>query len=146
MPTSSFTACAAVPLPNPPDPTGPLLDRRTRRTPAAEPPHGKPVRHTASTSVTGRRWTFEEIIQTSRKSAALDQHQVSVWTSWHRWAILAMLSHAFLTVPPTTIGESLPPITVNETGDCLTRSSACQPRTGQKFAYVNCWAQWVTAR
>jgi hypothetical protein len=33
--------------------------------------------------------------------AALDEHQVRRWTSWHRWTILAMLAHAFLAVTAT---------------------------------------------
>ena len=36
--------------------------------------------------------------QAAKGLAALDQHQVRAWTSWHRWTILAMLAHAFLAV------------------------------------------------
>ena len=41
---------------------------------------------------------FEEDFQTGKELAGLDRHQVRRWTSWHRWATLALLVHAFLTV------------------------------------------------
>lgn len=40
----------------------------------------------------------EEDFQTGKGLTGLDQHQVRTWTSWHRWATLALLAHAFLTV------------------------------------------------
>jgi hypothetical protein len=33
-----------------------------------------------------------------KELAALDEHQVRGWTSWHRWTILALLARAFLSV------------------------------------------------
>ena len=48
--------------------------------------------------VAGSRWAVEEDFQTGKELTALDQHQVRTWTSWHRWATLALLAHAFLTV------------------------------------------------
>lgn len=48
--------------------------------------------------VAGRRWTVEESFQTGKGLTGLDQHQVRTWTSWHRWTILVMLAHAFLTI------------------------------------------------
>jgi SRSO17 transposase len=72
--------------------------------------------------VAGRRWTVEENFQTCKELAALDQHQVRTWTSWHRWTILAMLAHAFLTITaadqrdqPGPSDNGLLPLTVNET-------------------------------
>ncbi|MFW0797811.1 IS701 family transposase [Gordonia sp. CPCC 205515] len=53
--------------------------------------------------VAGRRWTVEESFQSSKGLTGLDQHQVRTWRSWHRWTILVMLAHAFLTV--TTIAQ-----------------------------------------
>ena len=53
--------------------------------------------------VAGRRWTVEESFQSSKGLAGLDQHQVRTWTSWHRWTILVLLAHAFLTV--TTVAH-----------------------------------------
>jgi hypothetical protein len=32
----------------------------------------------------------------------LDEHQVRRWTSWYRWATLAMLASAFLTIAAAT--------------------------------------------
>jgi sensor domain CHASE-containing protein len=37
----------------------------------------------------------------------LDQHQVRRGTSWHRWATLAMLAHAFLTVTAAAVLDHL---------------------------------------
>jgi hypothetical protein len=52
--------------------------------------------------VAGRRWTVEEAFQTGKGLTGLDQHQVRRWTSWHRWTVMAMLAHAFLTVVAST--------------------------------------------
>ena len=78
-----------------------LLVRRNRRT-------GKrayyrcfspaPVPLTTLVRVAGSRWAVEEDFQTGKELTGLDQHQVRTWTSWHRWATLALLAHAFLTV------------------------------------------------
>lgn len=46
--------------------------------------------------VAGRRWTVEEMSQSGKGLTGLDEHQVRRWASWHRWATLAMLAHAFL--------------------------------------------------
>jgi SRSO17 transposase len=78
-----------------------LLVRRHRRT-------GKrayyrcyapaPVPLTTLVRVASSRWAVEEDFQTSKELTGLDQHQVRRWTSWHRWATLTLLAHAFLTV------------------------------------------------
>jgi SRSO17 transposase len=49
--------------------------------------------------VTGSRWKIEDEIAAGKELAALDEHQVRSWTSWHRWTILALLACAFLAVP-----------------------------------------------
>ena len=46
----------------------------------------------------GSRWKVEEGFAACKELAALDEHQVRSWTSWHRWTILALLACAFLTV------------------------------------------------
>ena len=46
----------------------------------------------------GSRWKVEEGFAACKELAALDQHQVRIWTSWHRWTILALLACAFLAV------------------------------------------------
>ena len=58
----------------------------------------QPVPLAALVRVAGQRWRVEESFQTGKGLTGLDQHQVRRWTSWHRWATLAMLAHAFLTV------------------------------------------------
>ena len=57
-----------------------------------------PVPLTTLVRVAGTRWTVEEDFQTGKELTGLDQHQVRRWTSWHRWATLTLLAHAFLTV------------------------------------------------
>ena len=44
------------------------------------------------------RWQIEDGFAGGKELAALDEHQVRTWTSWHRWTILALLAHAFLSV------------------------------------------------
>ena len=48
--------------------------------------------------VAGSRWKIEDGFAAGKELAALDEHQVRSWTSWHRWTILALLAHAFLSV------------------------------------------------
>jgi SRSO17 transposase len=38
--------------------------------------------------VAGSRWKTEDGFAASKELAALDEHQVRSWTSWHRWTIL----------------------------------------------------------
>jgi hypothetical protein len=57
--------------------------------------------------------------------AALDEHQVRSWTSWHRWPILALLACAFLSVQAATQpgedhDDQLIPLTRNEIRRLLT--------------------------
>lgn len=57
-----------------------------------------PVTVAQLVSVAGTRWKIEESFAATKELAALDEHQVRTWTSWHRWSLLAMLAHAFLSV------------------------------------------------
>jgi len=82
-----------------------LLIRRNRRTKElafyrcyAPTPVALPV----LVRVAGTRWRVEESFQTSKGLTGLDQHQARRWVSWHRWTVLAMLAHAFLTVIAST--------------------------------------------
>nr|WP_324199167.1 IS701 family transposase [Nocardia amamiensis] len=61
-----------------------------------------PVTLATLVKVAGRRWSTEENFQTAKTLTGLDQHQVRGWRSWHRWTLLAMLAHAFLTVLAVT--------------------------------------------
>jgi len=56
----------------------------------------RPVPLAVLVGVAGRRWTVEETSQSGKGLAGLDEHQVRRWTSWYRWATLAMLAHALL--------------------------------------------------
>jgi SRSO17 transposase len=49
-------------------------------------------------TVAGSRWKIEDGFAGGKDLAGLDEHQVRSWTSWHRWTILALLAHAFLSV------------------------------------------------
>lgn len=108
-----------------PDPRGEhrLLIRRARRTGELAfyrcwTP--EPVPAAALVRVAGMRWRVEENIQAGKELAALDEHQVRAWTSWHRWTVLAMLAHAFLAVTAATerirpgVIRQLIPLTCNE--------------------------------
>jgi SRSO17 transposase len=66
----------------------------------AHAPHPVPLAELVR--VAGTRWKIEEGFAGSKELAALDQHQVRGWTSWHRWTLLAMLAHAFLSVMTAT--------------------------------------------
>ncbi len=103
-----------------------------------------PVPLSALVRVAGRRWAVEETIQTCKELAALDEHQVRRWTSWHRWTVLAMLAHAFLaalaagardTSPP----DGLLPLTVNETRRLFT---ALIGRTTATLSHTLHWSSW----
>ena len=56
----------------------------------------------ALVKVAGTRWRIEESFQSGKELAGLDEHQVRRWRSWHRWTVLAMLAHAFLSVMTAT--------------------------------------------
>ena len=93
----------------------------------------------------GRRWTVEEDFQASKGLAALDEHQVRTWTSWHRWVTLAMLALAFLTIaalaehaqPPPA---GLIPLTRNEIAH-LAAALIIQPGRDARD-----WLRWSTWR
>jgi len=59
--------------------------------------HG-PVPLAQLVKAAGTRWKIEDGFAASKELAALDDHQVRSWTSWHRWTILALLACAFLAV------------------------------------------------
>ena len=58
----------------------------------------RPVPLAQLVRVAGSRWKVEDGFASGKELAALDEHQVRSWTSWHRWTILALLAHAFLSV------------------------------------------------
>jgi SRSO17 transposase len=122
-----------------------LLVRRNRRTGelayyrAFSP---TPVRLTALVKVAGTRWQIEESFQSGKELTALDEHQVRRWTSWHRWTVLAMLAHAFLSVMTTTTppdpDNGLIPLTRNEIRRLLTAANA----TISHATHTLRWSTW----
>jgi len=69
----------------------------------------RPVPLAVLVRVAGRRWTVEETFQSGKGLTGLDEHQVRRWTSWYRWATLAMLAHAFLAVTAASERTQHPP-------------------------------------
>ncbi len=45
-----------------------------------------PVTLKTPVTVAGSRWRIEDCFAGTKELAALDQHQVRTWTSWHRWS------------------------------------------------------------
>ena len=97
--------------------------------------------------VAGTRWKIEEGFAGGKELAALDEHQVRTWTSWHRWTVLAMLAHAFLSVMTTSTPDEpaadeyradLIPLTRNEIRRLFT-SLLSRP---QPTAFLLRWSQW----
>jgi SRSO17 transposase len=62
----------------------------------AHAPHPVPLAQLVK--VAGSRWKVEDGFAGSKELTGLDEHQVRSWASWHRWTILALLAHAFLSV------------------------------------------------
>jgi hypothetical protein len=58
----------------------------------------RPITLAALVKVAGLRWTIEENFQAGKGLTGLDEHQARRWTSWYRWATLAMLAAAALTI------------------------------------------------
>ncbi|WP_439330239.1 hypothetical protein [Glycomyces arizonensis] len=90
----------------------------------------------------GMRWRIEETFQSAKELAALDEHQVRTWTSWHRWITLAMLAYAFLAITRThETGPDEPemiPLTCNEIRHILV--SAIAPDLGWRHRLR--WSIW----
>ena len=133
------------------DPGGPghrwLLVRRNRRTRELAyyrcyGPRRVPL--AVLVAAAGRRWMVEEDFQACKGLAALDEHQVRTWTSWYRWATLAMLALAFLTIaalaehtqppPPAMI-----PLTRNEIASLF---ASLITRSGQGTGHRLRWSAW----
>jgi SRSO17 transposase len=123
-----------------------LLIRRNRKTREyafyrAWTPAPVPVQ--TLVKIAGRRWTIEESFAAGKELAALDEHQVRSWTSWHRWTALAILAHALLSVlaatePPPDPASGLIRLTRNEIRRLLTQ--AVQPV--HDVLHVLHWSIW----
>jgi SRSO17 transposase len=105
----------------------------------------EPVPLAALVRVAGTRWRIEENFQAAKGLAALDQHQVRTWTSWHRWTILAMLAHAFLAVLTVaerthdTVVHKLIPLTCNEIRHLFV---SLIDHARRDIAHLLCWSRW----
>ena len=95
--------------------------------------------------VAGSRWKIEDGFAGGKELAALDEHQVRGWTSWHRWTILALPAHAFLAVLAATqadhrnpADDQLIPLTVNEIRRLFT--GLCQQPTAPRIQLH--WSRW----
>jgi SRSO17 transposase len=125
-----------------------LLVRRNRRTGErayyrCHAPTAVPL--STLVRVAGSRWAIEEDFQTGKGLTGLDQHQVRTWTSWHRWATLALLAHAFLTVTAAVEHARAPaparliPLTRNEISH-LFAARLLQP--ARTLSYQLHWSAW----
>jgi SRSO17 transposase len=95
--------------------------------------------------VAGSRWKVEDGFAAGKELAALDEHQVRSWTSWHRWTILALLAHAFLSVLAAAApsrdhapGDQLIPLTRNEIRRLFT--GLCQQPSAPRSQLR--WSRW----
>jgi SRSO17 transposase len=93
----------------------------------------------------GSRWKIEDGFAAGKELAALDEHQVRGWTSWHRWTILAPLAHAFLAVLAATQAghanpddDQLTPLTCNEIRRLFT--GLCQQLPAPRIQLH--WSRW----
>ena len=93
--------------------------------------------------VAGLRWRIEEGFASAKELTGLDEHQVRSWTSWHRWTLIAMLAHAFLSVTAAAIATdhndpALAPITRNELRHLLTITLIAATTRTFRIA----WSHW----
>jgi SRSO17 transposase len=109
----------------------------------AHAPGPVPLAHLVQ--VAGSRWKIEDGFAAGKELAALDEHQVRSWTSWHRWTILALLAHAFLAVLATAQApgqnpddDQLIPLTCNEIRRLFTGLGQ-QPATPRIQLH---WSRW----
>ena len=95
--------------------------------------------------VAGSRWRIEDGFAAGKELAALDEHQVRSWTSWHRWTVLALLAHAFLAVlaaaqhdPGRAHDDQLIPLTCHEIRKLFTGMSQQPPAPSAQLH----WSRW----
>ena len=103
-----------------------------------------PVTLAQLVKVAGSRWKVEDGFAGGKELAALDEHQVRTWASWHRWTILALLAHAFLSVLASHAADGHPdddpliPLTRHEIRRLLTGLSR-QPAVPALQLH---WSRW----
>jgi SRSO17 transposase len=97
----------------------------------------------ALVKVAGRRWTVEENFQAGKGLAGLDEHQVRRWTSWYRWATLAMLAAAFLTAAAAEHARTpAPPGQIPLTRNEITHLLASLTRPARDARHRLRWSRW----
>ena len=105
----------------------------------------RPVTLATLVTVAGLRWTIEENFQASKGLTAFDQHQVRCWTSWYRWATLALLAAAILTIAAAVEHAPGPgpadqiPLTRNEIAHLL---AAVTIHPGRRVSHWMRWSRW----
>ena len=108
----------------------------------AHAPHPVPLAQLVR--VAGSRWKVEDGFAGGKELAALDEHQVRSWISWHRWTILALLAYAFLSVLASQAGNNQPhdelliPLTRHEIRRLLTGLRQQRPPPGLQLH----WSRW----
>ena len=106
----------------------------------AHAPHPVPLAQLVK--VAGTRWKIEDGFAAGKELAALDEHQVRTWTSWHRWTILALLACAFLSIltaaQPKGGDDLLIPLTRNEIRRLFTGLSQQPPAPRLQLH----WSRW----
>src|SRR5512146_3521257 len=103
----------------------------------------RPVPLALLVHVAGSRWKVEDGFAGGKELAALDEHQVRTWTSWHRWTILALLAHAFLSVLASQTAShpgdgQLIPLTRHEIRRLLTGLTRQQSAPAAQLR----WSRW----
>ncbi len=99
--------------------------------------------------VAGIRWAVEDDFRSCKELAALDEHQVRRWISWHRWTMIAMLAYAFLAVTTARAHKIEPargliPLTVNEVRHLFVEIA--MPRPTVTNAFTLAWSWWRRRR
>jgi hypothetical protein len=115
--------------------------RKGARVRPRPPRSGSRWPHRSKSPGTAGRW--KDNFQAGKGLAGLDEHQVRRWTSWYRWATLAMLAAAFLTVAaaehactPAPPGQI--PLTRNEISHLL--ASLTSPARDARHRLR--WSRW----
>jgi len=105
----------------------------------------RPITLAALVKVAGLRWTIEENFQAGKGLTGLDEHQARRWTSWYRWATLAMLAAAARTIAAALEHARGPgpadqvPLTRNEIAHLLAGTIL---RPAHDAAHRMRWSRW----
>jgi SRSO17 transposase len=87
-------------------------------------PAGCPVSLPALITVAGKRWPAEQCHQQVKEQSGLDQHQVRLWSSFHRHTVLSMCAVALLAV---AAARPLPPAPLAQAASAVPATATAQP-------------------